>query len=71
MKDPDAFLINKSGVADRVIEFAGSYDVDHLRAFHQHCSGAAAQRLATCGWEKSKSGLGKIYDPAGTNYELW
>ena len=33
-KDPDAFLLNVNGNATRIIEFAGSYDEEHLRHFH-------------------------------------
>jgi hypothetical protein len=71
MKDPDAFLIDRMDTATRVVEFAGSYEVDHLKAFHEHCAGGAARRLATHGWMKSKSRLSSLYAPAGTSYELW
>jgi hypothetical protein len=46
MKDPDAFLLDGSGAAYRIVEFGGSYDADHLQAFHAHCSGQAAEKLA-------------------------
>lgn len=71
MKDPDAFIVSADGVADRVVEFAGSYDAEHLAAFHDHCAGGATQRLADQGWYASDSALARLYAPEGTGYELW
>ncbi|MDZ4684003.1 MAG: hypothetical protein SH850_02870 [Planctomycetaceae bacterium] len=71
MKDPDAFLIDRTGAATRIIEFAGSYEADHLKAFHIHCAGGAARRLATSGWTKTGSPWARLYSPVGTSYELW
>lgn len=71
LKDPDALLIDRTGVATRIVEFAGSYEADHLRAFHEHCAGGAARRLATQGWAKAGSPWARLYAPAGTSYELW
>lgn len=71
MKDPDAFLLDRRGTATRIIEFAGSYEMDHLQAFHEHCSGGAAEKLAHHGWADSPSPLSRLYLPAGTSYELW
>jgi len=79
MKDPDAFLVDTTGAATRVIEFAGSYEADHLWDFHAHCSGQAAQKLAR--WfervrkdshhRDSGGRLARLYAPGGTAYELW
>lgn len=79
MKDPDAFLVDGTGTAYRVIEFAGSYEAEHLWQFHAHCSGQAAQKLAR--WFRtppvkeqphhSTSRLARLYAPGGTAYELW
>lgn len=79
MKDPDAFLVNESGVAYRVVEFAGSYEADHLWDFHAHCSGRAAEKLArrfssrpvSALRRPSASRLASLYAPGGTAYELW
>ncbi|MBI3861099.1 MAG: hypothetical protein HY290_04305 [Planctomycetia bacterium] len=71
MKDPDVFLIDRQGRAKRIIEFAGSYDAEHLRAFHEHCAGGAAARLADNGWNESDNPFARLYQPAGTSYELW
>ena len=71
MKDPDAFIVSDLGVAERIVEFAGSYDADHLRAFHDHCSGGAADRLADKGWYPSDCSLARLYEPTGTSYEIW
>lgn len=37
IKDPDAFLQDKSGRIQRVIESAGRYSVAQMRSFHEHC----------------------------------
>lgn len=76
MKDPDAFLLDARFAACRVIEFSGKYSVDHLRQFHQHCSGLAAKRLAAKrGSVHSRSlpaaSLLNLYSPEGTRYEIW
>ena len=79
MKDPDAFLVNETGVAYRVVEFAGSYEADHLWDFHAHCSGRAAEKLArrftarpvSAPRRPSASRLASLYAPGGTAYELW
>jgi hypothetical protein len=71
MKDPDAFLIDSQGAAQRVIEFAGSYEVDHLRAFHNHCSGGAADKLSRQRRERTEGLLSRLYPVEGISYELW
>ncbi|MCA9166398.1 MAG: hypothetical protein KDB23_01960 [Planctomycetales bacterium] len=37
IKNPDAFLVNKTGEVIRVIESTGSYSVKQLVSFHDHC----------------------------------
>ncbi len=71
MKDPDAFLIDQNRKASRIVEFSGRYSIDHLRAFHQHCSGVAAQRLARCGLTGGSGFLASLYAEEGTRYEIW
>lgn len=71
MKDPDAILVNRHGAAQRIIEFSGSYDADHLAAFHEHCAGGAAERLSAHGWCDSENPFARLYPPGGTSYELW
>jgi hypothetical protein len=70
-KDPDAFLLNSDGEATRVIEFAGSYDEDHLTKFHRHCSGEAAKQLEHHFRKFPGCTLARLYSPNGTSYELW
>jgi len=36
VKDPDAFLIDESGVTDCLLEFAGKYSAKRIEAFHAH-----------------------------------
>lgn len=69
MKDPDAFLVDASGRARRVIEFVGSYEVDHLQAFHAHCSAEAARRLRI--HRGLKRAFRHLYPDEGIGYELW
>jgi hypothetical protein len=38
IKDPDAFLQDKRGRIQRVIESAGRYSVAQVLSFHEHCS---------------------------------
>jgi hypothetical protein len=38
IKDPDAFLCDKSGRIQRVIESAGRYCVAQVISFHEHCA---------------------------------
>lgn len=38
IKDPDAFLVNPSGVFRKVIEFGGRYDHRRVAEFHSHCA---------------------------------
>jgi len=71
MKDPDAFVISRQGKAQRIIEFGGAYDAEHLQAFHEHCAGGAAAHLAARGWTDSDNPFARLYSPAGTSYELW
>jgi hypothetical protein len=71
MKDPDAFLVSPNGTASRILEFAGSYDAEHLAAFHEHCAGGGASRLADSGWGDDDNPFSQLYHPAGTGYELW
>ncbi len=71
LKDPDAFIINVDGPIVRIVEFAGRYKTDHLAAFHQHCAGKAADRIATL-LPKERGGiLSRLYDLVGTDYEIW
>ena len=69
MKDPDALLVDETGRGRGVIELVGSYEVDHLRAFHAHCAGGGARRL------RFHRGLRRVfprlYSDEGTGYELW
>lgn len=37
IKDPDAFLIDDSGMPMRVVESAGRYGFRQIESFHQHC----------------------------------
>lgn len=37
-KLPDAFLCNKDGRPEKVIEFAGRYAPERIEAFHEHCA---------------------------------
>ena len=71
MKDPDAFLLDPTGQAVRIVEFAGSYSSEHLQKFHEHCAGGAAQRLSRFLGPRFHSELGYLYAPTGTAYELW
>ena len=71
MKDPDAFLLNTHRQAVCVVEFTGSYSVEHLQKFHEHCAGGAALRLARFLGLRRNSHLGQLYSPTGTAYELW
>ncbi len=71
MKDPDAFLVNQEGQIERIVELAGKYSTEHLRAFHNHCSGAAAQRLRAYAMRRPSCTLAKLYPLEGTGYELW
>lgn len=71
MKDPDAYLINHTGTAEQIIEFAGSYSADHLANFHSHCAGRGASRLAQFCRDHRDFRLAKLYAPQGTRYELW
>ena len=76
MKDPDAFLLDSSHRATRIIEFSGKYSVAHLRTFHEHCSGLAANRLATRrhathSARRPSASLLNLYSPEGTRYEIW
>jgi hypothetical protein len=77
MKDPDAFLMSDSGTAHRVVEFAGSYQAEHLWEFHAHCSGQAAEKIARWFGKISTSSRGgtrrlaRLYATGGTGYELW
>lgn len=71
MKDPDAYLINPTGTAERVIEFAGSYSADHLANFHSHCAGSAARKLSHFCRAHRSCHLARLYAPQGTSYELW
>lgn len=71
MKDPDAFLLDPSGQALRIVEFVGSYSAEHLEKFHEHCAGGAAHRLARFLRPRFHSDLGQLYSPTGTAYELW
>lgn len=71
MKDPDAFLIDQNRKACRIVEFSGKYSVEHLRAFHQHCSGLAAQRIARVRPSGSPGFLTALYATEGTRYEVW
>lgn len=36
-KLPDAFIVDQTGVVMRIIEFAGAYDTERVRAVHQDC----------------------------------
>lgn len=37
IKDPDAFLIDRTGRPTRVIESAGRYSTKQIASFHEHC----------------------------------
>lgn len=71
MKDPDAFLVSGDGTAVRIIEFAGSYEADHLRSFHDHCAGGASHRLTELRHSAWRQTWQRIYPTEGTSYELW
>lgn len=71
MKDPDAYLINSAGTAERIIEFAGSYSADHLANFHSHCAGSAARKLSHFCRAHQNCRLAALYAAQGTSYELW
>ena len=70
MKDPDAFIVDEAGSIQRVVEFAGKYDVKHLEDFHHHCSGQACDRIARA-VQNTDGILAKLYSPSGTEYEIW
>jgi hypothetical protein len=70
-KDPDAFLLNANSQATRIIEFAGSYDEEHLRCFHDHCAGGAATRFRQHFGRNGGNTLSNLYSDNGTAYELW
>lgn len=71
MKDPDAFLLNEQGQAERIIEMTGRYTADHLADLHEHCGRRAAQRLSTIAASSPRSYLARLYPREGTGYELW
>lgn len=71
LKDPDAFLLNRDGEAERIIEFAGSYDEEHILRFHRHCAGDATQRVTRYFQRCPQSPLRLLYGSRGTSYELW
>lgn len=71
MKDPDAFIVLDDGRTRHIVEYVGNYSVDHLAAFHTHCSGQAAQRLAAFTIAAPHSMLSRLYNPQGTGYQLW
>ena len=70
-KDPDAFLLDRNGTATRIIEFAGSYDEEHLRQFHEHCAAGATEKLTRHFGRNGGNPLLNLYSQAGTAYELW
>ena len=70
VKDPDAFILNEKGEALRVVEFAGSYDEEHLNKFHMHCAGDGAKKIAKFCHDMPNSSLLRLYNPRGTSYEL-
>lgn len=71
MKDPDAFLLDGDGRAQRVVEFAGVYSAEHLTTFHAHCAGKAAAAARRRFAALESSALSQLYGPGGTSYELW
>jgi len=71
MKDPDAFIVLDDGETRHIVEYVGNYPVEHLVAFHAHCSGQAAQRLAAFTTAAPHSLLSRLYNPRGTGYQLW
>jgi hypothetical protein len=71
MKDPDAYLLDSCGVGLRVIEYGGSYEAEHLRAFHRHCAGGAARRLSKVAGMHEASTFQRLYPGKGIDYELW
>ncbi len=70
-KDPDAFLLHANAQATRIIEFAGSYDEEHLRHFHDHCAGGAAAKFRQHFGRNAANRLSNLYSDKGTAYELW
>lgn len=70
MKDPDAFIVDADGSIQRVVEFAGKYNVEHLEALHKHCAGQAHDRIARS-VQNSRGQLSRLYSPSGTEYEIW
>lgn len=70
MKDPDAFIVDEAGSIQRVVEFAGKYDVKHLEDFHHHCAGQACDRIARS-VQNADGLLARLYSPSGTEYEIW
>jgi hypothetical protein len=69
MKDPDAFLVDSQSRCRRVIEVVGTYEVHHLCAFHAHCAGDAAARLAR--HRGLSTAFSNLYPQEGIGYELW
>jgi len=68
MKDPDAFILHENGSTEFVVEYAGSYDADHILALHKHCSGSA-HRMER---EAFPTRTHLLYpDPKGTPYALY
>ena len=70
MKDPDAFIVDADGSIQRVVEFAGKYNVEHLEALHHHCAGQGHDRIARS-VQKAGGQLSRLYSPSGTDYEIW